>query len=87
LEWDQDLHDICLPHSEGMADGTIDFSHEGFSDRVSLYRNTVGPAGGSAENVAYNWDGAAKAVDQWKNSDGHRKNMIGNYNRCAVAVA
>lgn len=41
-----------------------------------------------AENIAYNYrDGAERAVQQWIESPGHRKNMLGNHRYMGIAFA
>jgi len=60
-----------------MATGQVPFSHEGFEDRT-----TKAKARSSAECVAYipdTSDAASEAVETWKNSEGHMKNMLGNF--------
>ena len=79
LGFDSALTKLAAEHNQYQAkQGKI--SHDNFSTRVSKIPYAHG---GSAENVAYNFaaDSGAKVVDQWKNSDGHRKNMLGaSYN-------
>lgn len=54
-------------------------THYQFGARVSGY-------GGGSENVAYNFSGSDKVMDQWKNSSGHDKNMRGNKKYLGVGV-
>ncbi|MBE9095831.1 CAP domain-containing protein [Tychonema sp. LEGE 07203] len=74
-------------HSENMASGKVKFSHDGFEGRVKAisipYQNV-------AENVAYNMgysDPARNAVDGWIKSDGHRKNIEGQFNLTGIGIA
>ena len=76
-------------HSENMAQQTVKFGHGGFSDRVQALKKSIS-YGGVAENVAYNMgykDPVDRAVTGWIESNGHRQNMVGNYNLTGVGVA
>ncbi|GIV39019.1 MAG: hypothetical protein KatS3mg033_0819 [Thermonema sp.] len=75
-------------HSSNMAEGKVPFGHDGFSARVERIRAELN-AGPAAENVAYNYgpDPAQTAFEQWRNSSGHNKNMLGDYTHCGLAVA
>ncbi len=74
-------------HSENMASGKVKFSHDGFEGRakaISIPYQSV------AENVAYNMgfsDPVRNAVDGWIKSDGHRKNMEGQFNLTGIGIA
>lgn len=73
-------------HSQNMADGTVPFSHEGFEQRIA---DTGIDFQLSAENVAYNQgyeDPVTHAVDGWIKSEGHRKNIEGNFNLTGIGV-
>ncbi|WP_445627112.1 CAP domain-containing protein [Nostoc sp. DSM 114167] len=74
-------------HSKNMANGTVPFGHNGFSERL----NATGVAYRSAaENVAYNQgygDPATIAVQGWLKSPGHLANIRGNYNLTGIGVA
>ncbi len=75
-------------HSTNMANGSVPFGHNGFQERVRATGITYSSAG---ENVARNsYDQsitAAKAVYGWMNSkDGHRENILGNYNLTGLGV-
>jgi uncharacterized protein YkwD len=74
-------------HSQAMANRRVRFSHDGFEQRIKAisipYRSV-------AENVAYNQgvsDPAQQAVDGWLKSNGHRKNIEGNYDVTGIGVA
>ncbi|MBF2005642.1 CAP domain-containing protein [Chlorogloeopsis fritschii PCC 9212] len=74
-------------HSRNMANGSVPFGHQGFSDRV---KNTGLSYSAAAENVAYNCgysDPATQAVKGWLNSSGHRRNIEGNYKLTGIGVA
>lgn len=53
-------------------------SHDNFSDRSSYLQKNA-QAKGTAENVASGYTTAQSVVNGWINSDGHRKNIEGNY--------
>ncbi|KAJ3430883.1 hypothetical protein M0812_02558 [Anaeramoeba flamelloides] len=83
LKWNNKLCKIGMKHSEDMSKkGKI--GHWGFNKRSAEWGG-----GKFAENVAYNYGAnnpAKVCVDGWINSPGHRKNMVGNYSLCAIAV-
>lgn len=58
-------------------------SHRNFKRRMRQAR-IKGPA---AENVAYGQASAKDAIIGWNGSRGHRRNMLGIYNRVGMAVA
>lgn len=74
-------------HSQNMASGRVPFGHIGFAQRIQA---TGIPYRGAAENVAFNGgysDPATKAVQGWRYSSGHWRNIIGNYNLTGIGVA
>ena len=76
-------------HSQNMAQGQVEFSHQGFDQRVKVLGTKI-PYLRVSENVAYNQgynDPASNAVKGWIKSEGHRQNMIGNYNLTGIGVA
>ncbi len=76
-------------HSQNMAQGQVEFSHLGFDQRAKFLSNKISYRR-LAENVAYNQgyqDPAQVAVAGWIESEGHRQNMIGNYNLTGIGVA
>lgn len=74
-----DIATIAREHSENMANGTVEFGHDGFSDdRFPQMLKLVNGAGSGAENVAWatDRDQLAEVIAQgWINSDGHRANI------------
>jgi uncharacterized protein YkwD len=75
-------------HSEKMARvGRI--GHEGFNDRVqSVAKEIVYRS--AAENVGYSVGYAqpeAIAIEDWINSPGHQKNMVGRYDLTGIGMA
>lgn len=74
-------------HSQNMASGKVPFSHKDFDKRVKAVNITYRAV---AENVAYNQgvqDPATTAVRGWLTSQGHLKNIRGDYNLTGIGVA
>lgn len=86
LSWNQKLHDIAMGHCVNMAQGRCPVGHDGFNERhqqINFYVRSF------AENVAYNFghlDPVQTAVTGWIKSPGHRKNLLGHFNICGIAV-
>jgi uncharacterized protein YkwD len=88
LEIRDDLNAIARKHSEDMADGRCAFGHDGYDLRVSKIKKTIKPCDGYiGENVAFGANNGKEAVDTWKNSSGHRKNMLGDYKYIGIGTA
>ncbi len=86
LEMRNDLNAIAKKHSEDMASGRKSFGHTGYDKRVSQIKKVFGSCT-TAENVAYGATDGKDAVNVWKNSSGHRKNMLGNYKYIGIGTA
>ena len=89
LNWSGVMADQARGHSEAMADGRVNFSHDGFSARVDAIKKEI-TIGGAGENVAMNWgstDPVGVAVSGWLNSTGHKANIEGDYDLTGVGVA
>lgn len=72
-------------HSNNMAQGSIAFGHDGFAVRANeLIQLLKGTA--ASENVAMGQQSANEVVQSWLNSEGHRKNIEGDYNLTGIAV-
>ncbi|MBD1830162.1 CAP domain-containing protein [Microcoleus vaginatus GB1-A2] len=87
LSIDPRISQIARIHSENMANGKVSFSHDGFEGRAEAI--TI-PYKSVAENLAYNFgykDPVRNAVEGWIKSDGHRKNMEGQFNVTGIGVA
>lgn len=81
-----ELNKIALKHSQDMASGRRDFGHGGFDKREKeIERNFECKA--VAENVAFGQNSGMEVVSAWKNSKGHRHNMLGNYRLIGVGTA
>lgn len=73
-------------HSRNMANGKTPFGHEGFESRAAATGIRFQSA---AENVAWNQgydDPATNVVNGWIKSEGHRKNIEGNFNLTGIGV-
>ena len=89
LDWNNIIAEQCLIHSKNMADGSVEFGHSGFNERVENIKKEMTTLG-AGENVAYNLgqtDPAQAAVSAWLESPGHRQNIEGNYQLTGVGVA
>lgn len=87
LTIDPRISQIARIHSENMANGKVSFSHDGFEGRAKAI--TI-PYQSVAENLAYNFgysDPVRNAVEGWIKSDGHRKNMEGQFNVTGIGIA
>ena len=76
--WDDRVAEIGWKHSKAMGDGEREFGHDKFSERA-IEMGFVA----SGENVfmcqgVAGADVAKMAVEGWKASPGHRKNMLGD---------
>ena len=88
LEMRDDLNAIARKHSEDMASGRCTFGHDGYDLRVSKIKKTIKPCDGYiGENVAFGASNGKEAVDIWKNSSAHRKNMLGDYKYIGIGTA
>lgn len=87
LVMNEDLNAIAQKHSENMAKGRVGFGHAGFSKRDAAAKKKVSSIHAFAENVAYGANSGKEAVTMWKNSSGHRKNMLGRYKYIGIGVA
>ena len=76
-------------HSVQMARQGSTISHAGFEDRLKKIAEKL-PYRAGAENVAASIgyeNPAPTAVDGWKNSPGHRKNMLGDFTLTGIGIA
>ena len=83
----EDLNLIAQKHSEDMASGRVDFGHDGFDNRYVLAGNKITGMHGFAENVALGTVSGKEVVTMWKNSSGHRANMMGQYRFIGIGIA
>lgn len=88
VEMREDLNAIARKHSDDMAGGRCSFGHDGYDLRVSKIKKTIKPCEGYiGENVAFGASNGKEAVDVWKNSSAHRKNMLGDYKYIGIGTA
>ena len=80
------LNSIAQQHSENMAAGKVKFGHDGFAKRNDAAQKQLSIQY-FAENVAFGVQTGQEVVTLWKNSEGHRKNMLGNYRKIGIGVA
>jgi len=83
----KELNTIAQKHSEDMAKGRIGFGHAGFSERNAMANEEIRHLHGFAENVAYGPTSGKEVVTLWKNSPGHRRNMLGHYKYVGIGTA
>ena len=83
----EDLNAIAQKHSSNMARKRVGFGHGGFSQRESQARKRIKPLYSFAENVAYGPTTGKQVVTMWKNSPGHRRNMLGRYKYIGIGIA
>ena len=86
-KWDPDVYQVCVKHSQQMAQHKKGFNHNGFQDRI---RSLPFECYNSGENIYMSTleDGLAReAVNGWISSPGHERNLRGNYSHCAIGIA
>lgn len=83
----EELNAIAQKHSADMARGRVGFGHGGFSKRNNQAKKVIRPLTKFAENVAYGATSAKEVVTGWKNSPGHRRNMLGAYKYIGIGIA
>lgn len=85
LSFHAPIQEASRAHSANMANGSVPFGHGGFSERANqLIQLLAGNA--ASENVAWGQRNAHEVVKSWLNSDGHRKNIEGDYNLTGIAI-
>ena len=83
----KELNEIAQSHSADMAAGRVGFGHAGFSTRNSKSKKSISTLNSFAENVAYGAASGSAVVSMWKNSSGHRRNMLGRYKYIGIGTA
>ena len=85
LRWEERLAQQARQHSQAML--THGVGHAGFEQRLAA----IGlPWSAAAENVTYSQgasDPAARAVQDWLSSPGHRSNLVGPFTLTGVGAA
>jgi uncharacterized protein YkwD len=83
----EELNAIAQQHSANMARGKVGFGHGGFSKRNNMASKVIIPLHKFAENVAFGASTGKEVVTMWKNSSGHRRNMLGRYKYIGIGTA
>lgn len=83
----KELNAIAQKHSADMASGRVAFGHAGFAKRNALADEKINHLHSFAENVAYGATSGRDVVNMWKNSPGHRRNMLGYYKYIGIGIA
>ncbi len=83
----QELNAIAQKHSADMASGRAGFGHGGFAQRNAKANREIKGLHSFAENVAYGASSGREVVTLWKNSSGHRRNMLGHYKYIGIGTA
>ena len=83
----EELNAIAQKHSSDMACGRVGFGHGGFAKRNAIAKKKINPLNSFAENVAYGATNGKEVVKMWKNSSGHRRNMLGRYKYIGIGTA
>jgi len=79
--------ELAEKHSRNMANKKTQFGHDHFEDRNREASKKIKGLSAFAENVAYGQLTGAEVVELWKNSSGHRKNILGNFTMIGIGVA
>ena len=87
LQLREELNTIAQQHSNNMAKGKVSFGHDGFNRRNNMAVKSMGSIHGFAENVLFGASTGRDAVNMWKTSEGHRKNMLGDYKYIGIGTA
>jgi uncharacterized protein YkwD len=74
-------------HSQNMLTHIVPFSHDGINQRLDYIKSHVVGYEMGSENVAFSNPGHFNPIDSWKNSSGHNKNLLGNWNEIGVGCA
>ncbi|MEP7110865.1 MAG: CAP domain-containing protein [Ferruginibacter sp.] len=82
-----ELNAIAQKHSADMARGRVGFGHDGFEKRNAQANRKIRQLHSFAENVAYGATSGKAVVSMWKNSSGHRRNMLGRYKYIGIGTA
>ncbi|MEN9444925.1 MAG: hypothetical protein RIS47_1816 [Bacteroidota bacterium] len=85
LTYDPTIQQEALNHSKKMADGTIAFSHDGFSDRIARIKSAIGGSN-AAENIAYGVDNSFDLMTMWRNSTEHNANLLGGFTHAGIGI-
>lgn len=76
----------ALKHSKNIADGRVEFGHDGFEGRADRLMSQIELSNAIAENVAYGKFSAQEVVNRWIQSAGHRKNIEGKFTLTGIGI-
>ena len=86
LTMNVDIERAATRHNHNMATKKIPFGHDGFSARMKVITKQLKGGTGWAENVAMGSETAEEVVDLWLHSEGHKKNIEGDYNLTGIGI-
>ena len=89
LKWWPKLAECARKHSQQMAAGKCQFGHDGFENRFKQMQK-ICSIYFFGENVAYSYhyaDPVKIAVTEWMKSEGHKKNILENFQESGIGVA
>lgn len=84
LKYNEIASQQAKDHSENMLRKKIPFSHDGIQERLAEIKKNVKGYEMGSENVAYSNPNVFNPIDSWKMSEGHKKNLLGNWNEVGV---
>jgi uncharacterized protein YkwD len=85
LHLNDTLSAIADEHSLRMERKIVPMGHDGFAQRDSTIHALWKDAGGSGENVTAA-ESAEEAVELWWSSEGHKDNMLADWNETGIGV-
>lgn len=81
LDGDPSVLIAAQNHAEEM-ERTGNLTHDGFSKRLALTGYSAG-----SENIAAGYQTANDVVSAWMQSPGHRRNILGSYQKIGIGVS
>ena len=79
------LNTIATAHAELMLQQD-QLSHQGFNERAQEISSSF-QASAVGENIASGTENAQEILKSWLNSESHRKNIEGNFNKTGIGIA
>jgi len=89
LRWHKGLADVAKRHATQVAEGIAPFSHSGAPNRfahcgtkcINVAENLARADGFSREDIP------SVVVDNWRASEGHKRNLLGPFDSCGIGFA
>jgi uncharacterized protein YkwD len=81
------VSNLAERHSRDMATKKVDCGNEGFKQRTDKIYEQQKPVYSFAENIACGKLTAREVMDDWLNSEKHKKNMEGDFNYSGIGIA